>query len=86
MANISYPADPKRGFEKEAGTLFYVKTTLISGLPADLYGYKQAHEAFPDEPTADQFFDERQFEAYRELGYQIGQQLLDSPQGQRLKG
>ena len=54
------------------GTLVYIKTTMIAGLPKDIYGYKSGHEDFPDETTADQFFDEKQFEAYRELGYQIG--------------
>ncbi|MBI3776120.1 MAG: hypothetical protein HY273_11315 [Gammaproteobacteria bacterium] len=52
--------------------LLYVNTSLISGLSEDIYGYHRAHSSFPDEPTADQFFDETQFEAYRELGYQIG--------------
>ncbi|MEM6937966.1 MAG: hypothetical protein AAF552_16040, partial [Pseudomonadota bacterium] len=27
--------------------------------------------AFPNDPTADQFYDEEHFEAYRELGLQI---------------
>jgi len=57
------------------GKLFYVKTTLIDGLPEDIYGYWRRHNEFPDESTADQFFDEKQFEAYRELGYQLGSQL-----------
>ncbi|MDQ6966432.1 MAG: hypothetical protein Q9M23_05870, partial [Mariprofundaceae bacterium] len=58
------------------GMLIYIKTTLISHLPKDIYGYKSAHDAFPDETTADQFFDEKQFEAYRELGYRIGKSLF----------
>ncbi len=36
-----------------------------------LLGYKGANHDFPDQSTADQFFDEEQFEAYRELGYGI---------------
>jgi hypothetical protein len=55
--------------------LLYIKTTLIDGLPEDIYGYKRGHKEFPDETTGDQFFDEAQFEAYRELGFQIGQRL-----------
>ncbi|MDQ6995833.1 MAG: patatin-like phospholipase family protein [Mariprofundus sp.] len=54
------------------GTLAYIKTTMIEKLPKDIYGYQSAHADFPDETTADQFFDEKQFEAYRELGYRIG--------------
>ncbi len=64
------------------GTLVYIKTTMIKGLPKDIYGYKNAHPDFPDETTADQFFDEKQFEAYRELGYRIG---LNVTQDESLK-
>ena len=39
-------------------------------------GYKGAHPDFPDQTTADQFFDEEQFEAYRELGYRIAEQMI----------
>lgn len=52
--------------------LIYVTTLVVDGLPEDIYGYRREHSEFPDEPTADQFFDEAQFEAYRELGYRIG--------------
>ncbi|MFV8817035.1 patatin-like phospholipase family protein [Haliea sp. E17] len=58
------------------GMLIYLKTTLVKGLTADLIGYKTANPSFPDQATADQFFDEPQFEAYRELGYQLGQRML----------
>ena len=58
------------------GILVYLKTTLVKGLPADLIGYKTANPSFPDQPTSDQFFDEKQFEAYRELGYCLGMILL----------
>ncbi len=57
------------------GTLIYIKTTLIEDMPADLMSYRKAHRSFPDQSTADQFFDEKQFEAYRELGYLIAEQM-----------
>ena len=44
---------------------------MIKDLPADLYSYKARHNSFQEQPTSDQFFDEEQFEAYRELGYPI---------------
>ncbi len=59
------------------GKLIYIKTTLIGKLPKDIYGYKSAHPEYPDETTADQFFDENQFEAYRELGYRIGESMMN---------
>lgn len=75
VGQVTYPTeDPEK---METGTLLYLKTTLIPGLPPDIYGYKSANPTFPDQTTADQFFDEAQFEAYRELGYQLGKQLLE---------
>ncbi|UCF19141.1 MAG: hypothetical protein JSU87_14610, partial [Gemmatimonadota bacterium] len=66
------------------GQLFYIKTTLTPDLPADVYGYKSANPTFPDQSTADQFFNEDQFEAYRELGYQLAKQMLRSNSGEEL--
>lgn len=63
---IKYPCN---GNPSKMGTIYLIKSTLVPGLPADIYGYKARHHTFPDQTTADQFFDENQFEAYRELGY-----------------
>ena len=60
-------------------TLILIKTTMIPGLDLLLRGYKGAHHDFPDQSTADQFFDEDQFEAYRELGCEIANSLLNDP-------
>lgn len=60
---------------KEPAKLIYIKTTITRGLPEDIYGYRRAHPTYPDQSTSDQFFDEPQFEAYRELGFQIGKSL-----------
>ena len=71
VAKIHYPG------EQNPGTLIYLKTTLIDGLSLKVLGYKGKHPDFPDQTTADQFFDEEQFEAYRELGYVIGSEMID---------
>jgi len=82
-----YPKDAsfaKQGFmvgeityaDDSRGTLIYLKTTLIDGVSFRVKGYAAQHREFPDESTADQFFDEVQFEAYRELGYRIADQML----------
>lgn len=63
--------------DNSRGCLLYIKTTFYEKLSADLYGYKKAHPQFPDEPTSDQFFDEKQFEAYRELGYQTAWHMMN---------
>lgn len=54
------------------GTLIYLKTTMIDGLGLKTLGYKGSNPLFPDQTTADQFFDAEQFEAYRELGWCLG--------------
>ena len=59
------------------GTLIFLKTTLIPGLRVELMGYRGANPDFPDQTTADQFFDEEQFEAYRELGYTIAKKMIE---------
>ncbi len=57
-------------------TLILLKTTMIEGLSLLTKGYKAANRAFPDQSTGDQFFDEDQFEAYRELGYEIADRMV----------
>lgn len=58
------------------GTLLYLKPVITSELQAeDVKSYDCDHPEFPHESTADQFFDEVQFEAYRELGYQLVRNL-----------
>jgi hypothetical protein len=74
----------KKGFLKakivyadnSKGRLIYINTTFCEELSADLYGYKREHPSFPEEPTIDQFFNEEQFEAYRELGYHIAWSMM----------
>ncbi len=68
-ARIIYPDDTQ-------GCLIYLKSTFFAGLSADLCSYKKTHRQFPDQPTSDQFFDEKQFEAYRELGFQTAWAMM----------
>ena len=75
IAKIKYP--PRAGEQRQMiGYLYYIKSTLTGGLPEDIYGYKSHNPSFPDQSTSDQFFDERQFEAYRELGYHLTKKML----------
>jgi hypothetical protein len=62
--------------DRSEGTLLYMTTTFFNGLSSDLYAYRKTHNEFPDEPTSDQYFDEKQFEAYRELGYQTSYKMM----------
>lgn len=79
----------KRGFaiasiqyaDGSKGKLIYIKATMTEGLSTDIYSYKSANKEFPHQPTVDQFFDEVQIEAYRELGYYLGWQMLETNSG-----
>jgi len=42
------------------------------GLPDDVWRYYDLHPTFPHQSTADQWFDQLQFESYRALGQYIG--------------
>ena len=65
--------------DKTEGTFILLKTTMIQNLSLLVKGYKAANRDFPDQSTADQFFDEEQFEAYRELGYEIADRMVGDP-------
>lgn len=50
------------------GYLLYIKPLLTGDEPADVLHYHTANLDFPQQSTADQWFDESQFESYRRLG------------------
>ena len=56
--------------------IIVVKPRVTESLPLDVRNYAKTHSAFPEEPTADQFFDESQWEAYRKLGLELGNRVL----------
>jgi peptidoglycan hydrolase-like protein with peptidoglycan-binding domain len=58
--------------EGAPGTLLYIKPSLLSSEGADILSYAKRDPRFPHQSTADQWFDESQFESYRKLGYNIG--------------
>ncbi|MCA1621680.1 MAG: patatin-like phospholipase family protein [Acidobacteria bacterium] len=62
---------------KLTGHIIYVKPTIYGTEPRDIYNYAVSHPDFPHESTADQFFDEPQFESHRMLGYYIIEQLFE---------
>jgi Patatin-like phospholipase len=61
------------------GLLVYLKPSLTGNEPADVTEYASCHDEFPHEPTADQFFDESQFESYRALGFHISDKVFSRP-------
>ena len=58
------------------GTLLYIKPAIVGLENADVLNYRKANPAYPHQSTADQWFDEAQFESYRALGYHITKAAL----------
>lgn len=50
------------------GTLLYIKPSLNGNEPKDILSYARLQPTFPHQSTTDQWFDESQFESYRQLG------------------
>lgn len=62
----------------QAADLVVIKPTVLAlkSLEVDVFSYGKRHASFPQQPTADQFFDESQFESYRTLGERIAEDCL----------
>lgn len=72
VAKIVYPNGAP------AGTLIYWKSSITADMPPDIMHYKRTMPDFPHQSTADQFFDESQFESYRKLGYEVARRSIEA--------
>src|SRR6188474_1748973 len=74
LTRIHYPAagSHREGF----GLLLYLKLSMTGNEPELINRYRRAHPEFPHQTTLDQFFDEEQFEAYRQLGVHVAEGLF----------
>jgi hypothetical protein len=68
----------------DTGALLYIKSALTERDRSDVLAYKREHPEFPHQSTADQWFDESQFESYRRLGRDSIESLLE--RSEKLKG
>ena len=71
FCRITYPTVPA-----QYGYLLYLKLSLTGNEGEFLRRYRLDEPAFPHHSTADQFFSEAQFEAYRSLGEHVGDKLF----------
>ena len=67
VGTINYPSAAPDGKGAEKGILLYLKSSLTGSEPADVLGERNGSR-FPHDTTANQFFNETRFEAYRGLG------------------
>lgn len=72
VGRVHYPG------ESEPGHLLYLKSSITGDEDEIIREYRARCPSFPHESTADQMFNEGQFEAYRSLGQHIGEQALAS--------
>ena len=76
LGKIYYGARQDPTNPTECGYLLYIKSSLTGDESEYIKAYKRNNATFPDETTADQFFDETQFECYRSLGEHIAAEML----------
>jgi len=70
VGTIKYPGTDSLGI------ILYLQASPIAAMNADTTSYWRRNVDFPNQTTADQFFDEEQLEAYRELGMAIAQEAI----------
>jgi hypothetical protein len=75
LGTIHYPG------ESEPGYLLYFKSSVTGDEDEVVNEYRSRSSTFPHETTADQFFDEGQFEAYRDLGEHMARSALAATEG-----
>ncbi|MBW1798999.1 MAG: hypothetical protein JRJ21_11535, partial [Deltaproteobacteria bacterium] len=78
IGDILYPSTDPAGTK---GTLIYIKSAITKETTEDLLAYRNKNHSFPDQTTADQFFDEAQFESYRKIGETIALDVFEKPPG-----
>ena len=76
LFRVTYPAEaPDR--PEAIGLMLYLKLSLTGNEAELLKRYRSIHPDFPHQSTLDQFYDEEQFEAYRQLGIHVAEGTFD---------
>nr|WP_029077503.1 patatin-like phospholipase family protein [Bradyrhizobium sp. th.b2] len=72
LFRVIYPATAD-GRPQGMGLMLYLKLSLTGNEAEILKRYRLLHPEFPHQSTLDQFYDEEQFEAYRQLGVHVAE-------------
>lgn len=83
IAEIIYPERNHRG-KNCKGHLLYIRPTFYGDESTDIKHYADSNKTFPHQSTADQLYDEKQFEAYRALGFCTMEKIMGSHQHNNL--
>lgn len=65
------------GTDPSVGTIVYIKPGVVPTVTADVRQYALENNFFPHQTTANQWFDEAQFESYRRLGQFCANKVFD---------
>jgi hypothetical protein len=74
MCRVHYPK--AGGQPAGTGLILYLKLSVTGNELELIKRYRALHPDFPHQTTLDQFFDEEQFEAYRQLGVHVAEGLF----------
>jgi len=72
LLRVHYPARPG-GHAAEIGLMLYLKLSVTGDEAELLKRYRMLYPEFPHQSTVNQFYDEEQFEAYRQLGVHVAE-------------
>ena len=75
FCRIHYP--PVGGEPAATGFILYIKLSVTGNESELIRRYRTLNSDFPHQTTLDQFFDEEQFEAYRQLGTHVAENLFN---------
>ena len=79
VGEIEYVSDSPVAGRVPTGEILYIKPVVRGDEPAaDVIAYKRAHDDFPAQSTAQQWFDESQFESYRQLGQLMTERIIEA--------
>jgi hypothetical protein len=75
--NVTYPSVDKYG-KRKTGMVWFAKPAMVGAENGFLKLHSLNDNSFPHITTANQFFDSTLFEAYRRIGKQVANDVLDS--------
>jgi hypothetical protein len=76
LVKIDYTPEVEPAAAKQLGWMLYIKLAMLGTESSYVLDYRRENPRFPHQTTADQFFDEAQFEAYRKLGETAARSFL----------
>ena len=76
FGTVTFPPREDSG-DEEIGYLLYLKSSCTGDEDEVISEYRRRNPSFPHQSTADQFFDENQFECYRALGQHIAEKACE---------